>query len=39
MLHQRIAIFTSMPLHSLDQLTLQRKLRDIGNVDQAVEST
>ncbi len=39
MLNQRIAIFTSLPLHSLDQLTLQRKLRDIGNVDQAVEST
>ena len=32
MLNQRIGIFTSLPLRSLDQLTLQRKLREIGNV-------
>ena len=30
MLHQRIGIFTSLPLRSLDQLTLQNKLREIG---------
>jgi arsenate reductase (thioredoxin) len=30
MLHQRIAIFLSLPLRSLDQLTLQAKLKDIG---------
>ncbi len=30
MLHQRIGIFTSLPLRSLDQLTLQNKLKEIG---------
>lgn len=30
MLNQRIAIFTSLPLGSLDQLTLQNKLKEIG---------
>jgi arsenate reductase (thioredoxin) len=30
MLHQRIGIFTALPLRSLDQLTLQDKLKDIG---------
>jgi arsenate reductase len=39
MLNQRIGIFTSLPLRSLDQLTLQRKLREIGNVGKAVEPT
>jgi arsenate reductase (thioredoxin) len=39
MLNQRIGIFTALPLRSLDQLTLQRKLRDIGNVGNAVEPT
>jgi arsenate reductase (thioredoxin) len=39
MLNQRIGIFTSLPLRSLDQLTLQRKLREIGNVGRAVEQT
>ena len=28
MLHQRIGIFTALPLRSLDQLSLQSKLRD-----------
>jgi arsenate reductase (thioredoxin) len=32
MLHQRIGIFTSLPLRSLGQLTLQRKLDDIGRM-------
>jgi arsenate reductase (thioredoxin) len=39
MLNQRIGIFTSLPLRSLDQLTLQKKLREIGNVGKAVEPT
>lgn len=30
MLHQRISIFTSLPLASLDKLSLQRRLDDIG---------
>jgi arsenate reductase (thioredoxin) len=30
MLNQRIGIFTALPLRSLDQLTLQKKLKDIG---------
>lgn len=39
MLNQRIGIFTSLPIKSLDQLTLQNRLREIGNVGKAVEST
>jgi arsenate reductase len=39
MLHQRIGIFTSLPLRSLDRLTLQNRLREIGRVDVAVEPT
>jgi protein-tyrosine-phosphatase len=35
MLDRRIGIFVSLPLHSLDQLTLQKKLRDIGRVNDA----
>lgn len=30
MLHQRISIFTNLPLGSLDKLSLQRRLDDIG---------
>ena len=30
MLHQRIGIFTALPLRSLGQLTLQNKLKEIG---------
>jgi arsenate reductase (thioredoxin) len=30
MLNQRIGIFTSLPLQSLDRLTLQSKLKEIG---------
>jgi arsenate reductase (thioredoxin) len=30
LLNQRIGLFTALPLHSLDRLSLQRKLRDIG---------
>jgi protein-tyrosine-phosphatase len=32
MLHQRIGIFTSLPLRSLDQLTLRNKLKEIGRM-------
>lgn len=32
MLNQRIGIFTQLPLRSLDQLTLQTKLREIGRM-------
>lgn len=39
MLNRRIGIFTSLPLRSLDRLTLQNKLREIGNVGKAVEPT
>lgn len=35
MLDRRIGIFVSLPLNSLDQLTLQRKLRDIGRMKDA----
>lgn len=31
MLNQRIGIFTALPIRSLDQLTLQNKLKDIGS--------
>jgi hypothetical protein len=30
MLYQRIGIFTNLPLASLDKLSLQRRLDDIG---------
>jgi arsenate reductase (thioredoxin) len=39
MLNQRIGIFTALPIKSLDQLTLQNKLREIGNVGKAVETS
>jgi protein-tyrosine-phosphatase len=32
MLHQRIAVFTSLPMRSLDQLSLQRRLTEIGRM-------
>jgi arsenate reductase len=32
MLHQRIAIFTALPLRSLDELSLQAKLKEIGRM-------
>jgi arsenate reductase len=35
MLHQRIGIFTALPLRSLDQLSLQKKLKDIGRMQGA----
>jgi hypothetical protein len=43
MLHQRIGIFTALPLRSLDSLTLQSKLHEIGRMQgaaaKAVEPT
>ena len=35
MLHQRIAIFTALPIRNLDQLTLQSRLAEIGRVQGA----
>lgn len=48
MLHQRIAVFTALPIWNLDQLSLQAKLKEIGRMEgatakaaepKAVEST
>jgi hypothetical protein len=39
MLNQRIGIFTALPIRSLDQLTLQNKLREIGHNGRAVKAT
>lgn len=35
MLHQRIAIFVALPIKSLDQLSLQARLKEIGRMDGA----
>ena len=35
MLHQRIGIFVALPIRSLDQLSLQNKLREIGRMPAA----
>ena len=35
MLHQRIAVFTALPIRSLDQLSLQQRLKDIGRMEGA----
>jgi hypothetical protein len=35
MLNQRIGIFVSLPVRSLDQLSLQKKLREIGRMEGA----
>ena len=35
MLHQRIAVFTSLPIRSLDALTLQQRLKEIGRMQGA----
>jgi len=37
MLHQRICIFTALPLRALDRLALQNKLREIGRMEGATE--
>ena len=36
MLHQRIGIFTALPVRSLDSLTLQSKLHEIGRMQGAM---
>jgi protein-tyrosine-phosphatase len=36
MLHQRIGIFTALPIRNLDKLNLQNKLREIGRASDAV---
>jgi protein-tyrosine-phosphatase len=35
MLHQRISVFTALPIRSLDQLGLQQRLKEIGRMDGA----
>ena len=35
MLHQRIAIFAALPIASLDALSLQAKLKEIGRMEVA----
>ncbi len=35
MLFQRIRVFTALPIRSLDQLSLQQRLKEIGRVDGA----
>ncbi len=35
MLHQRISVFAALPLRSLDRLTLQGKLKEIGRIQDA----
>ena len=39
LLNQRIGIFTALPLRSLDRLTLQNKLRDIGHMEGSTART
>jgi arsenate reductase (thioredoxin) len=39
MLNQRIGIFAALPLRSLDRLSLQKKLRDIGQMEGATAAT
>jgi arsenate reductase (thioredoxin) len=39
MLNQRIGIFAALPLRSLDRLSLQNKLREIGRMEGATAST
>ncbi len=39
MLHRRIAVFTALPLRSLDQLSLQRRLREIGHIEREASQT
>jgi arsenate reductase (thioredoxin) len=39
MLNQRIGIFAALPLRSLDRLSLQNKLREIGRTEGATAST
>src|SRR5262249_32055213 len=36
MLYQRIGVFTALPIRSLDQLSLQQRLKEIGRMDGAM---
>ena len=38
MLDRRIGLFVSLPLKSIDQLSLQNRLRDIGRLDAKAEA-
>jgi hypothetical protein len=38
MLYQRISIFTSLPLSSLDKLSLQHRLNEIGRMKAEAEA-
>ena len=35
MLHQRIGVFTALPIRSFDQLSLQQRLKEIGKMEGA----
>jgi len=35
MLHQRIGVFTALPIRSLDRLSLQSRLEEIGRMQAA----
>jgi protein-tyrosine-phosphatase len=39
LLNQRIGVFTALPLRSLDKLSLQGKLRDIGDMEGSTAKT
>jgi arsenate reductase len=39
MLDRRIGVFVSLPLKSLDQLSLQNRLRDIGRIDTKADAS
>jgi arsenate reductase len=38
MLHQRIGLFVSLPIRSLDRLSLQRRLKEIGRMEGATRA-
>jgi len=39
MLDRRIGVFVALPLKSLDQLSLQNRLRDIGRIDTKADAS
>lgn len=39
LLNQRIAIFSALPIHSLDELALRNKLKDIGEMEGATKAS
>jgi arsenate reductase len=38
MLHQRIGLFVSLPIRSLDRLSLQHRLKEIGRMEGATKA-